>query len=108
MRSAWTNVAGGQKFFKCLMLGNLNVVNDSNHSEWNPENLQLELGLDSLVVRSSFFYLKRNPKVDPSLFILHNNFSSHRLAAQKGTNTEQEMTADWRRSEGTRRKMRPK
>ena len=36
---------------------------DSNHSEWNPENLQLELGLDSLMVRSSFFYLEKRPKV---------------------------------------------
>ena len=86
----------------------LECVEVSNRSKWNPENLQLELGLHSLNVRSSFFYLKRNPKVDPSLYIFHNKFSSHRLAAQKGTSTEQEMMADWRLSEGTRRKMRPK
>ena len=36
----------------------------SNHSaEWNPENLELQLGLDSLNVRTWLFYLKRNLKV---------------------------------------------
>ena len=35
----------------------------SNHSEWSPKNLEMQLGLDSLSVRSWLFYLKRNLEV---------------------------------------------
>ena len=98
----------GSKVLQMSDAGKLECVDGSNHSEWSDGNLQLELGLDSLNVRSSFFYLKRNPKVDPRLYILHNNLLSHRLATQKGMSTEQEMMADWRSCWGTRMKMRPK
>ena len=63
----------GSKVLQMSENEKLECVNDSNRSEWSHKNLQLELGLDSLNVRSSFFYLKRNPKVDPRLYILHNN-----------------------------------
>ena len=35
----------------------------SNGSEWNSENLKLQLGVESLNIRSWLFYLKRNLKV---------------------------------------------
>ena len=36
---------------------------DTNHSEWSPKHLQEQLRLSSLTVRSSYFYLQKNPKV---------------------------------------------